>query len=82
MNGCPYCNSFNPQWEKINKEFPNIKMKKIERNEDPQLIQKFNVSSFPNITLSKGKEFTEFDGNREDINMFRSFFKKNGIRTL
>ena len=82
MNGCPYCNEFNPQWEKIIKEFPNIPMKKVERNENPQLIKKYNVRSYPTIALSKGRKFVEFDGDRSDINMFHSFFNKNGIRTV
>ncbi len=82
MNGCPYCNDFNPHWEKVIKEFPNITMKKVERNESPQLIKKFNISSYPTIALSKGRKFVEYDGNREDLNMFHSFFKENGIKTV
>ena len=82
MNGCPYCNEFNPQWEKINEEFPNIEMKKVERNENPQLIKKYGVRSYPTIALSKGRKFVEFAGDRSDINMFHSFFKKNGVRTV
>ena len=68
--------------KKIQKEFPNISMKKIERSENPQLIKKFNVQSYPTIALSKGRKFVEFDGDRSDINMFHSFFKKNGVRTV
>ena len=82
MDGCPYCNEFNPYWEKVIKAFPNITMKKIERYDNPQLIKKFNIHSYPTITLSKGRKFIEFDGDKSDINMFRLFFKKNGIRTV
>ena len=82
MDGCPYCSDFNPHWEKVIKEFPNISMKKIERSEKPQLIKKFNVQSYPTIALSKGRKYVEFDGDRSDINMFHSFFKKNGIKTV
>ena len=82
MDGCPYCSDFNPHWEKVIKEFPNISMKKIERSENPQLIKKFNVQSYPTIALSKGRKYVEFDGDRSDINMFHSFFKKNGIKTV
>ena len=63
-------------------EFPNIPMKKVERNENPQLIKKYNVRSYPTIALSKGRKFVEFDGDRSDINMFHSFFNKNGVRTV
>jgi len=82
MNGCPYCNEFNPHWEKINEEFPNIEMKKVERNENPQLIKKYDIRSYPTIALSKGHKFVEFGGDRSDINMFHSFFKKNGVKTV
>jgi thiol-disulfide isomerase/thioredoxin len=82
MIGCPYCINFNPQWTKITKEFPNIHMKMIERNENPQLIEKFGVKSFPTIILSKGQKKIEYDGDREDLTMFYSFFKKNGIKIV
>ena len=36
MNGCPYCNDFNPHWEKVVKSFSKITMEKIERNERSQ----------------------------------------------
>ena len=47
-----------------------------------ELIKKFNVQSYPTIALSKGRKYVEFDGDRSDINMFHSFFKKNGIKTV
>ena len=80
MKECPYCKDFNPHWKRIVNEFPTINTEKIERNENPQLIKKFNVMSYPNITLSKGNKFVEFSGDRGNLDAFRSFFLKNGIK--
>lgn len=80
MEKCPYCIDFNPHWKNITKEFPSIHMEKIERNGNSQLIKKFNIKSYPTIILSTGKKNVEFEGDREDLNFFRAFFKKNGIK--
>lgn len=82
MNGCPYCDEFNPHWENVVKEFPNITMKKIERNEDPIIISKFNVTSFPTIILAKDSKYTEFNKDRENIDDFKRFFKENGVKIV
>ena len=80
MNGCPYCNDFNPYWEKVVKSFSKITMKKIERNEDPKKVLSFNVTSFPTIILVKDKKHVEFTENRENMDDFRKFFKENGVK--
>lgn len=82
MNGCPYCNDFNPQWDKVVKSFSKITMKKIERNEDPKKVKSFNVMSFPTIILSKGKNRVEFTKDRENMDDFHEFFKENGIKIV
>lgn len=80
MNGCPYCNSFNPHWNKVVKSFSKITMKKIERNEDPKKVQLFNVTSFPTIIMVKGNKHIEFTKDRENMDDFRKFFKENGVK--
>ena len=82
MKGCPYCNDYNPHWNKMTKLFPNLTMKKIERNQNPNLIKKYNIMSYPTLGLTKGSKFMEFSGDREDPNILRSFFLKNGIKTV
>lgn len=82
MNGCPYCNDFNPQWDKVVKSFSKITMKKIERNEDPKKVKSFNVMSFPTIILSKGKNRVEFTKDRENMDDFHEFFKENDVKIV
>ena len=82
MNGCPYCNDFNPHWDKVVKSFSKITMKKIERNEDPKKVKSFNVMSFPTIILSKGKNRVEFTKDRENMDDFHEFFKENDVKIV
>ena len=82
MNGCPYCNDFNPHWDKVVKSFSKITMKKIERNEDPKKVKSFNVMSFPTIILSKGKTRVEFTKDRENMDDFHEFFKENDVKIV
>ena len=82
MNGCPYCNDFNPHWEKVVKSFSKITMEKIERNEDPKKVRSFNVISFPTIILVNGKKRVEFTKDRENMDDFREFFKENGVKIV
>ena len=80
MNGCPYCKDFNPHWSSVVKEFPKIKTIKIERHENPKIIEKFNVSSYPTILLVSGRKNVEFTKDRENMDDFLNFFKENGIK--
>ena len=82
MNGCPYCMDFNPHWDNVVKEFPKIKTIKIERHENPKIIEKLNVSSYPTILLVSGNKNVEFTKDRENMDDFHTFFKENGHRTL
>ncbi len=78
MDGCPYCTDFNPVWDSLQENYPQINMKKVERYDDPSLISKFNVSSYPKIILFKDNIPIEFNDNRTP-DLFRDFFKKNKL---
>lgn len=80
MNGCPYCKDFNPHWNSVVKEFPTIKTIKIERHENPKIIERFNVSSYPTILLVSGRKNFEFTKDRENMDDFHTFFKENGVK--
>ena len=82
MNGCPYCMDFNPHWDNVVKEFPKIKTIKIERHENPKIIEKLNVSSYPTILLVSGNKNVEFTKDRENMDDFHTFFKENGIKIV
>ena len=82
MNGCPYCTNFNSHWDSVVKEFPKIKTIKIERHDNPKIIEKFNVSSYPTILLVSGNKNVEFTKDRESMDDFHKFFKENGIKIV
>lgn len=78
MDGCPYCNNFNPLWNNIVSHYPNIKTKKIDREEHPLLISDFKISSYPSIVLLKNNKKIPFNKKRNLTN-FETFFKKNNL---
>jgi len=78
MNGCPYCVEFSPLWDKLTKKYQDkIKMVKIERSEDPDMIQRYGVQSFPTIILEKSSQI-KFEDERSEKN-FEKFLKQNNI---
>ena len=56
MNGCPYCEEFNPIWNDLINLVPKLKTEKIERSEKPEMVQNFNIETFPNIILMKNNK--------------------------
>jgi len=78
MIGCPYCDKFSPTWDKLTKKYgKHVHMKKVERSEDPDMIQRYGVQSFPTIILEK-KDKIKFEGERSEEN-FKKFLKKNKV---
>ena len=49
MEGCPHCVKLMPEWERFT-EMNNtgIKIRSVERKEDPSLVKKHSVQGFPN----------------------------------
>ena len=82
MNGCHHCNTFDETWNKlINKYNQLMFMKKVTTDDNPQLIQKYNVSSYPTLKLLKVncKKPIDFNYNREKIHSFDTFLKENKV---
>jgi thiol-disulfide isomerase/thioredoxin len=78
MIGCHYCDQFAPTWEKLVKKYgKHLHMKKVERSEDPEMIQRYGVDSFPTIILEK-KNKIKFEGERSEEN-FKKFLKENRV---
>jgi len=76
MDGCPWCEKFNPTWSNLNKLYDKkINMIKINRNKNPELVEEFDVQSFPTIILNKQRRII-FEGER-DVKSFHKFLKKN-----
>ena len=76
MNGCPYCEEFNPVWDDLIDLVPKLETKKIERFENPEMIQDFKIESFPNIILMKNNNKELYQGNR-DTDTLMDFLKSN-----
>ena len=67
MNECGYCKKMMPEWHKFVKgNTSKITPKMIERKEDPSLMDKYKVTSFPTILLvdSKGDKIKSYEGER------------------
>ena len=66
MTGCGHCKKFNPVWERFSQSYNgNLKLKKLERKEAGDLLQKYEVQGFPTILLidEQGNK-KEFQGDR------------------
>ena len=67
MEGCPHCETLMPKWDaaaSTNKT--PVKMTKVERKDEPELVQKHGVSGFPTILLlnDKGDQLEKYEGAR------------------
>ncbi len=53
---CMPCKMISPVVEEIAKEVPNVKVAKVNIDEQPELAQAFNIMSIPTLTLmNKGE---------------------------
>ena len=84
MDSCGFCNSFNPEWkklnvrvqqEKLNVVLHKINMKSKEEN-DKKKVDKNKVNAAPTIILQKGSESLEYTGDRT-VDAIIEFLKKN-----
>ena len=79
MKGCPHCTKFIPEWEKfVSQNKTGIKARAVERQEDPALMKKHNVTGFPTVLLvdAKGNKVKEYKGPRTTEGLL-SFCKSN-----
>ena len=79
MKGCPHCTKFMPEWSKfVSENNTGIKTRVVERQENPALIKKYNVTGFPTVILidSNGDKVEEYKGSRTAAGLL-SFCKKH-----
>ena len=79
MKGCQPCKIFNPEWEKVKKEFPNHNLKKIESKNKitKQYISKLsNFEGFPSIIVTINNKTELYQGPMKSKNIIQ-FIKKN-----
>jgi thioredoxin 1 len=60
-NWCHPCKLMNPVLDQIEKEYPNIKIVKINVDEDSAMVQEYNITSVPTyILIKEDKEIISF----------------------
>ena len=75
MDGCGWCDKFNPTWLKLVKEFKSkLSMKKVNGPSSPDLLKKYDIQSFPSIVLVSGQEHQKYEGDRSMKDM-KKFLK-------
>ena len=82
MNDCPYCNDFEKTWKKLTSKYnKSLLLKKIDKDENPQLVHKYEVSSFPTLKLLKVncRKPIDFEYDRDELTQFKKFFKENKV---
>jgi thioredoxin 1 len=50
---CKPCKLMSPVIDEIEKDFPNIRVVRINADEDAAMVQKYNISSIPTYILEK-----------------------------
>tara|TARA_B100001287_G_scaffold137758_1_gene115999 strand:- start:363 stop:797 length:435 start_codon:yes stop_codon:yes gene_type:complete len=72
---CGHCKKMMPEWDKFMKSNNNqgVKVNKIEKDENPGLMDKMGVNGFPTILLTKNGEVVKpYEGERT-AEAFQSF---------
>ena len=84
MDGCGFCNKFEPIWESLKKKLKGINLVKINGPQNKKLARKFKVTGYPTIILIKGKYNIVYQGKR-DVNSLIKFYnminKKDSVIT-
>ena len=82
MDGCGHCTDFNKSkvWEKLEAEnWENLTLKKYNRLEKMDRIEKFNITGFPSIILVKNDELVENYNGHRTFNAISAFIKSKNI---
>lgn len=74
--GCGYCQDFNEEWEKLNKEISsnndlkNVELRKINVAEENELSKKYDIKGVPTLILQvNSQKAIEYNGKREVKNI-------------
>ena len=76
MNGCGHCKKFSPIWDQFTGKYNGpVELKKMERAEAGNLLEKYEVQGFPTVILVDDKgEKKEFNDDRT-VSALESFVK-------
>lgn len=78
MNGCPYCEDFEPLWKKTTKKYPSLDMFTISREKEPKLMDKLSIKSYPTILLVKDNNIIKYEYDRKP-GLIKKFLVENNI---
>lgn len=78
MDGCPYCEDFEPLWKKTTKKYPSLDMFTIQREKEPKLMDKLSIKSYPTILLVKGDNIIKYEYDRKP-RLIKKFLVENNI---
>lgn len=69
---CAHCRKFDPRYETVYdlvKPHRHIKLAKVNVDENPDLAEKYNVTSYPSFKLFRRGEIIEYSSDRDEVNM-------------
>lgn len=67
-NWCGWSKRLLPEWDKVEKHFMgnnNVSLRKVEENEDPELIQKLQIQGYPSIFKLENGKISEYPHNEK-----------------
>jgi len=75
---CGHCKKMMPEWDKFQNSYTgNIEVKKVEKDEDKELINKLNIRGFPAIYVldADNNKIGEYSGERK-ADAFKAFLEQ------
>lgn len=75
---CGHCKKMMPEWDKFQNSYTgNIEVKKVEKDEDKELINKLNIKGFPAIYVldADNNKIGEYSGERK-ADAFKAFLEQ------
>lgn len=57
---CGPCKMMNPIIDELEKEYPDLKIVKIDIDQDAGMVQRYNIKSVPTYILEEDGEITKF----------------------
>jgi thioredoxin 1 len=73
---CPHCKKMQPDWEKYTEMYYNkdyeVSFRKVIGDDEPDLVEKYNIDSYPSIILIRDGLIYEYDSNfsKESMDLF------------
>jgi len=75
MDGCHYCKEFNKTWLKLKKKYPNATYIKHNKDDKPDLIQKYGIETYPAIVRVSGKKHKLYPTDNRELSKLLKFIR-------